>query len=57
MPMLYVICKTVGCGLDFATGLNIDKNSFATSKLVDNVHICPRRHANKYSKAEYHFKE
>ncbi len=55
MPMLKVVCKTKGCGLDFATGINVDKESFKTCTFTNNGHVCPRGHSNNYSKPDYHF--
>ena len=55
-PMIYVKCKTKGCGLDFATGMNIDKKSFETCTLVDNGHIRPEVTPTSTAKPDYHFK-
>lgn len=48
---LMVRCKT--CGVIFFSGFSTIKQAFDSSIYQNNVHRCPRGHANSYNKEEY----
>jgi len=54
MPKLYIKCKE--CGAKFASGIAMDKKSFATTTLAGNYHKCPKGHIHQYNKEDYFFK-
>jgi len=54
MARLYLKCKT--CGIEFVSGIDLDKESFESTTFVDNYHVCPNQHSNSYNKQDYYFK-
>ena len=53
MPMLYIKCKK--CSIKFPSGISMDKESFKTTILVGNYHVCPNNHTEKYDKKDYFY--
>jgi len=53
LAKLYLKCKM--CGIEFESGIDIDKGSFA-STILSNYHTCPKGHTKAYDKQDYYFK-
>jgi hypothetical protein len=53
---LYLKCKEKNCGIEFKSGIVMDKESYRTCVLEGNLHTCPKGHTCQYSKKDYFFK-
>jgi hypothetical protein len=56
MPELYLKCKEKNCGVEFPSGIVMDRKSFETTILAGNYHTCPKGHTRQYDKKDYFFK-
>jgi hypothetical protein len=56
MPELYLKCKEKNCGVEFPSGIVMDRKSFETTILAGNYHTCPKGHTHQYNKKDYFFK-
>jgi len=53
MPSLYLKCKT--CGVNFESGIVVEKKGLESIKFEDNQHTCPKGHIHTYNKKDYFF--